>query len=58
VLSRNTQGVRLIRVKEDEALVGIQTVAEPDESEDVHAIALDDEASIDDKNDNPGVNDV
>ena len=31
VLSRNTQGVRLIRVKEDEALVGVQTVADPDE---------------------------
>ncbi|MDP1758073.1 MAG: DNA gyrase C-terminal beta-propeller domain-containing protein, partial [Pseudohongiella sp.] len=30
-LSRNTQGVRLIRLKNDEALVGIQTVAEAEE---------------------------
>lgn len=43
VLSRNTQGVRLIRVKEDEALVGVQTVAEPDESENLQAIEPDDE---------------
>ena len=43
VLSRNTQGVRLIRVKEDEALVGIQTVAEPDESENLHVIEVDED---------------
>ncbi|TFH73305.1 DNA gyrase subunit A [Gammaproteobacteria bacterium LSUCC0112] len=30
-LSRNTQGVRLIRLKNDEALVGIQTVAEAED---------------------------
>ncbi|HBX37468.1 MAG TPA: DNA gyrase subunit A, partial [Pseudohongiella sp.] len=31
VLSRNTQGVRLIRLKTDETLVGIEQVAEPEE---------------------------
>lgn len=30
---RNTQGVRVIRLKEDEKLVGIERVAEPDEDE-------------------------
>jgi DNA gyrase subunit A len=30
-LSRNTQGVRLIRLKNDEALVGVQSVAEAEE---------------------------
>jgi DNA gyrase subunit A len=33
VLSRNTQGVRLIKLKSDESLVGVSPVAEPDESE-------------------------
>lgn len=33
VLSRNTQGVRLIKLKTDESLVGVSPVAEPDESE-------------------------
>jgi DNA gyrase subunit A len=33
VLSRNTQGVRLIRLKNEEKLVGIEQVAEPDDDE-------------------------
>lgn len=33
VLSRNTQGVRLIRLKNDEKLVGIEQVADPDDEE-------------------------
>lgn len=66
VLSRNTQGVRLIRVKEDEALVGIQTVAEPDESDNLQTIELDAEelaaaanvaADVDDTDDEPGAQD-
>jgi DNA gyrase subunit A len=32
-LSRNTQGVRIIRLKEGEKLVGIERVAEPEEIE-------------------------
>ena len=31
VLSRNTQGVRVIRTKEGESLVGVQRIEEPDE---------------------------
>jgi DNA gyrase subunit A len=31
ILSRNTQGVRVIRLKEDEHLVGVQRVEEADE---------------------------
>ena len=34
VLSRNTQGVRLIRLKQDESLVGLAEVTEPDDDED------------------------
>lgn len=33
IQSRNTQGVRLIRLKEGESLVGLEQVAEPDEIE-------------------------
>ena len=33
-LSRNTQGVRVIRLKEGEKLVGIERIAEPEESDD------------------------
>lgn len=33
-LSRNTQGVRVIRLKEGEKLVGIERIAEPEETED------------------------
>jgi DNA gyrase subunit A len=33
VLSRNTQGVRIIRLKEGESLVGVERIAESDESE-------------------------
>ena len=32
-LSRNTQGVRIIRLKENEKLVGIERIAEPEEVE-------------------------
>jgi DNA gyrase subunit A len=32
ILSRNTQGVRVIRLKEDEHLVGVQRVDEEDEA--------------------------
>ncbi len=39
ILSRNTQGVRVIRLKEDEHLVGVQRVDEEDEE-----LPLDDEA--------------
>jgi len=35
VLSRNTQGVRVIRLKEDENLVGVERIAESDEEGDV-----------------------
>ncbi|GGX60761.1 DNA gyrase subunit A [Saccharospirillum salsuginis] len=35
VLSRNTQGVKLIRLAEDERLVGIERIEEPDEDESV-----------------------
>ncbi|MBQ0783168.1 MAG: hypothetical protein KBT66_02955, partial [Amphritea sp.] len=34
VLGRNTQGVRVIRVAEDENLVGVARIEEPEESED------------------------
>ncbi|HLT63546.1 MAG TPA: DNA gyrase subunit A [Pseudohongiella sp.] len=43
VLSRNTQGVRLIKLKTDESLVGISPVAEPDD-ENVSELPEDDEA--------------
>ena len=33
-LSRNTQGVRVIRLKEGEKLVGVERIAEPEESDD------------------------
>lgn len=33
IVSRNTQGVRVIRLKEDEHLVSIERIAEPDEGE-------------------------
>ncbi|OZG72054.1 DNA gyrase subunit A [Hahella sp. CCB-MM4] len=33
VVSRNTQGVRLIRVADDEKLVGVERIAEPEEDE-------------------------
>jgi len=35
VLSRNTQGVKLIRLADDERLVGIERIEEPDEDESV-----------------------
>ena len=43
VLSRNTQGVRLIKLKTDESLVGVSPVAEPDE-DNVSELPEDDEA--------------
>ncbi len=33
IVSRNTQGVRVIRLKEDEHLVSIERIAEPEEGE-------------------------
>lgn len=33
VLSRNTQGVRVIRLKEDESLVSVERIAEPDDTD-------------------------
>jgi len=33
IVSRNTQGVRVIRLKEDEHLVGVERIAEPEEIE-------------------------
>ncbi|MDI3322761.1 DNA gyrase subunit A [Pontibacterium granulatum] len=41
-LGRNTQGVTLIRVAEDESLVGLARIEEPEESEDDEAQAPDD----------------
>jgi DNA gyrase subunit A len=41
VLSRNTQGVRLIKLKADETLVGIEQVAEPEEALDIIAADID-----------------
>ena len=41
IQGRNTQGVRLIRLKEGEKLVGLEQVDEPDEDE----IQLEEEAS-------------
>jgi DNA gyrase subunit A len=41
VLSRNTQGVRLIKLKADETLVGIEQVAEPEEVVDIIAADTD-----------------
>jgi DNA gyrase subunit A len=43
VLSRNTQGVRLIKLKTDESLVGVSPVAEPDE-DNISELPEDDEA--------------
>ncbi|WP_020406771.1 DNA gyrase subunit A [Hahella ganghwensis] len=37
VVSRNTQGVRLIRVAEDEKLVGVERIAEPEEEDTLEA---------------------
>ena len=42
ILSRNTQGVRVIRTRPDEFLVGVERVAEPDEDENASAEAGDD----------------
>ena len=48
VLGRNTQGVRVIRVAEDENLVGVARIEEPDESEDdLDAEVLDAETDSD-----------
>jgi DNA gyrase subunit A len=33
VLSRNTQGVRLIKLKTDETLVGVEPVADPEDED-------------------------
>jgi DNA gyrase subunit A len=38
-LGRNTQGVRLIRVADDEALIGIARIEEPEEDEDATDVA-------------------
>lgn len=48
VLSRNTQGVRLIKLKKDESLVGVEPVAEEDE-------ALIDELEIDTDGESAGI---
>jgi DNA gyrase subunit A len=51
-LSRNTQGVMLIRVAEDETLVGLARIEEPEEvelpegSEDLDGEAIDDESIV------------
>ncbi|GGK74215.1 DNA gyrase subunit A [Amphritea balenae] len=48
VLGRNTQGVRVIRVAEDENLVGVARIEEPEESEDdLDAEVLDAETDSD-----------
>jgi len=39
VLSRNTQGVKLIRLADDERLVSIERIEEPDEDESVLDVA-------------------
>jgi len=44
VQGRNTQGVRLIRLKEGEKLVGLEQVDEPEEVDDLE-IAVDDQAA-------------
>ena len=43
VQGRNTQGVRLIRLKDGENLVGLEQVDEPEEVEELEA-AIDDQA--------------
>ncbi|MDZ4261395.1 MAG: DNA gyrase C-terminal beta-propeller domain-containing protein, partial [Pseudomonadota bacterium] len=42
VMSRNTQGVRLIRLSDDESLIGVQRIVDPDDDEGDES-ALDDE---------------
>lgn len=51
VLSRNTQGVRLIKLKKDESLVGVEPVAEEDET-------LIDEIEVDTDGESAGVADT
>lgn len=47
VLGRNTQGVRVIRVAEDENLVGVARIEEPEETEkDLDATSLDGEEGV------------
>jgi DNA gyrase subunit A len=42
ILGRNTQGVRLIKVAEDESLIGVERIAESDASDE----SFDDEADV------------
>ncbi len=55
VLSRNTQGVTLIRLAEEERLVGIERIEEPDEDESVYDKA--EKPDTDAKPAEPGVED-
>lgn len=47
VVGRNTQGVRIIRLKENENLVSLARIAEPDEEEEQTSDAVQDVEVID-----------
>ena len=52
VLSRNTQGVRLIKLKSEEKLVGLERIEEPDDSGQP-AVDIADSAEVADSQDTP-----